>query len=66
MQRLPRRQGVRGRGGLYRYLLPHPKVNGKHVLCDAALEDLSALAVDGNHDAKAEYHKHIPTCAVSS
>lgn len=51
---------------VYRYLLPHPKVNGKHVLCDAALCDISALAVDGKHDAKAEYHKHIPTCAVSS
>jgi hypothetical protein len=51
---------------VYRYLLPHPKVNGKHVLCDAALCDMSALAVDGKHDAKAEYHKHIPTCAVSS
>lgn len=51
---------------VYRYLLPHPKVNGKHVLCDSALCDLSAFAVDGKHDANAEYHKHIPTCAVSS
>ena len=51
---------------VYRYLLPHPKVNGKHSLCDAALSDMSALAVDGKHDANAEYHKHIPTCAVSS
>lgn len=51
---------------VYRYLLPHPKVNGKHVLCDAALCDVSALAVDGKHDAEREYQKHIPTCAVSS
>ena len=49
---------------VYRYLLPHPKVNGKHLLCDAALYDLLAVGVEGMNDAG--YLKHIPTCAVRS
>jgi hypothetical protein len=50
---------------VYRYLLPLPKVNGKHGLCDSALSDFMPIGVDKDDDDR-EYQKHMPTCAVRS
>jgi hypothetical protein len=49
---------------VYRYLLPHPKVNGKHGLCDSSLSDFMPIGVDNDDDR--EYQKYMPTCAVRS
>ena len=50
---------------VYKYLVPHPKVNGNHGLCDRALSDLAPIQVICD-DTEGEYREHMSTVAVSS
>ena len=55
------RAQVRDERGIPQYLLPHPKINGKHSLCELTLTKFAPIVVEVDD---AEWLRNLPTCAV--